>query len=235
MDAQNNVLIGDVTIAPGLPIVIAGKFTIASLVEIDGRFVLTFNPNPFSLSVDVTASMKLGSLGSVAVAGGFVIDGNGMAALIDLTLNGNFGGAIGLQFNAHGKVAINTGTFSRTIAGQAVDPGFLLHVDGSVTFAGLATASGVIEISITNHAFTLYFNVSVALSGRTGEVLDPCAALMTPFDLRPGQEREVVFFLGEGESADEVRRLLHRYREPGRVHGCTCGSDPADPAHGVLL
>ncbi|MDX6411752.1 MAG: large repetitive protein, partial [Gaiellaceae bacterium] len=159
------IKIGDVTIASGLRIVIAGKFVIASVIEIEGRFVLTFTTNPsFSLSVEVTASMKLGPLGSVAVAGGFIIDGNGLAALIDVSLVGNFGGDVGLKFDAHGHVQFNTGTYEKEILGTKIPKGFLLHVDGSITFLGFATANGVIEIALDQYNnFTLFFNVSIKL------------------------------------------------------------------------
>src|SRR3989442_297846 len=40
------------------------------------------------------------------------------------------------------------------------------------------------------------------LSGRVGAGLDPCAAIRVPFDLENGQEREIVFTLGVGRSAD---------------------------------
>jgi cyclic beta-1,2-glucan synthetase len=55
------------------------------------------------------------------------------------------------------------------------------------------------------------------LSGTVGPALDPCAAVQTSFALQPGEEKEVVFFLGEADSVDEARRLLRHYREPGRV------------------
>ncbi len=50
------------------------------------------------------------------------------------------------------------------------------------------------------------------LSGKVGAGLDPCAALQTTIDLRPGARWEVVFFLGQTENKDEARKLLHRYR-----------------------
>jgi cyclic beta-1,2-glucan synthetase len=55
------------------------------------------------------------------------------------------------------------------------------------------------------------------LSGRTGPALDPCAAVQATFDLAPGEEKEVIFYLGEGTNRDEVRQLLRRYRDPGQV------------------
>jgi cellobiose phosphorylase len=57
----------------------------------------------------------------------------------------------------------------------------------------------------------------VTLSGRVEAGLDPCAAFMAPFDLRPGEEKEIVFFLGEASGTDEIQRLLRRYRDPGRI------------------
>ncbi|PYS03493.1 MAG: cyclic beta 1-2 glucan synthetase [Acidobacteria bacterium] len=53
------------------------------------------------------------------------------------------------------------------------------------------------------------------LSGRVGAGLDPCAAIRVPFDLEDGQEREIVFTLGVGRSADEAHSLAHQFRGSG--------------------
>jgi cyclic beta-1,2-glucan synthetase len=50
------------------------------------------------------------------------------------------------------------------------------------------------------------------LSGKLGATLDPCAAIQIPFDLYPGQEREVVFRLGVGRNIDDAANLVHRHR-----------------------
>jgi cyclic beta-1,2-glucan synthetase len=50
------------------------------------------------------------------------------------------------------------------------------------------------------------------LSGRVGAGLDPCAALQAPIELRAGATAEVLFFLGETESREQVRELLRQYR-----------------------
>ncbi len=55
------------------------------------------------------------------------------------------------------------------------------------------------------------------LSGRIEAGLDPCAALQVRLELPPGKEMEVVFLLGEAADSAEARRLVTRYREPGRV------------------
>ncbi|MCI4347730.1 MAG: phosphorylase, partial [Thermoplasmata archaeon] len=49
-------------------------------------------------------------------------------------------------------------------------------------------------------------------SGRVGAGLDPCAALQTVIELPPGGRADVVFFLGQASTLDEVRVLLTRYR-----------------------
>jgi cyclic beta-1,2-glucan synthetase len=53
----------------------------------------------------------------------------------------------------------------------------------------------------------------VKLSGRVGAGLDPCAALQVVIDLAPGEEREVVAILGEGETAEEARAITVKYRQ----------------------
>jgi cyclic beta-1,2-glucan synthetase len=55
------------------------------------------------------------------------------------------------------------------------------------------------------------------LSGRTGPALDPCAALQTKFELAPGEEKEIIFYLGQAAGREEIRQLLRRYREPAQV------------------
>jgi cellobiose phosphorylase len=53
------------------------------------------------------------------------------------------------------------------------------------------------------------------LSGRAGAALDACGAIQVPFDLLPGQTREIVFRLGMGRSTDEAGELVQRFRGSG--------------------
>ena len=55
------------------------------------------------------------------------------------------------------------------------------------------------------------------LSGKVGPGLDPCGAMQSEFEHCPGQEREIVFFLGAAPSIEEARGLIQRY--PGRWAG----------------
>jgi cyclic beta-1,2-glucan glucanotransferase len=50
------------------------------------------------------------------------------------------------------------------------------------------------------------------LERKVGAALDPCAALQTVFELRPGARLEIVFFLGETENRENARKLLNHYR-----------------------
>jgi cyclic beta-1,2-glucan synthetase len=42
------------------------------------------------------------------------------------------------------------------------------------------------------------------LSGRSGAGLDPCAALLTEFELAPGAQRQLLCFLGQAEDRSSV-------------------------------
>jgi cyclic beta-1,2-glucan synthetase len=50
------------------------------------------------------------------------------------------------------------------------------------------------------------------LSQRVGAGLDPCGALQTPVELKPGGTVEIVFLLGEAATAPDAQSLIARYR-----------------------
>jgi cellobiose phosphorylase len=54
----------------------------------------------------------------------------------------------------------------------------------------------------------------VQLSNRVGTAYDPCGAIQVPFELAPGQAREVIFRLGVGgrRSSEDAGKLARRLR-----------------------
>ncbi|SDH75764.1 GH36-type glycosyl hydrolase domain-containing protein [Nitrosomonas sp. Nm132] len=58
------------------------------------------------------------------------------------------------------------------------------------------------------------------LSGKVGAALDPCAAIQVGFDLADGQEREIIFRLGQAgrRGADDARNLVRRFRGSAAAH-----------------
>jgi cyclic beta-1,2-glucan synthetase len=54
---------------------------------------------------------------------------------------------------------------------------------------------------------------SGSLSQRVGAGFDPCAALQTIVELKPGERAEVVFLLGQAESRNQARDLIKRCRD----------------------
>ncbi len=61
------------------------------------------------------------------------------------------------------------------------------------------------------------------LSGHVGAGFDPCAALQCALELAPGEERTILFTLGEGENAQEARTLAARYRAPEAAESAYAG------------
>jgi cyclic beta-1,2-glucan synthetase len=51
-----------------------------------------------------------------------------------------------------------------------------------------------------------------SLSGKIGAGLDPCAALQTIVEMRPGSRVDIVFLLGEAEGKEQARNLIAQYR-----------------------
>ena len=54
----------------------------------------------------------------------------------------------------------------------------------------------------------------VALSGFVGPGVDPCAALRGSITLSPGEERTIVFMLGQSSGVEDARRIIRDYRSP---------------------
>ncbi|MFY9176826.1 MAG: glucoamylase family protein [Caldicoprobacterales bacterium] len=49
------------------------------------------------------------------------------------------------------------------------------------------------------------------LSNRVGAGFDPCGAIQVTVDIEPGKQEEVIFVLGQGNSAEEAREIIRKY------------------------
>ncbi len=97
--------------------------------------------------------------------GGLSVGSNGLVAYLGVTLQAGFGGGVGLSFSATAHMAINTTGASQTVGSVTVDPGFLLHIDGTVTFLGFASASGFVDLQVTPTGFQMQFAIHFNLGG----------------------------------------------------------------------
>jgi len=53
------------------------------------------------------------------------------------------------------------------------------------------------------------------LSGTTGTGLVPCAAMQVKVILKPGESKDIVFLLGQGQELSEVLSIANKYRDSG--------------------
>jgi cyclic beta-1,2-glucan synthetase len=58
----------------------------------------------------------------------------------------------------------------------------------------------------------------LGLSGQVESGLDPCAALQTHLNLKPGETQKVIFVLGQGEDTKQAQKLAEEFTVPDRVN-----------------
>lgn len=160
---------GDITIDPGIRLVLQGMLKIGSAVEMSGRFEFSFSPNPFSIDIRAQAKMKLLGIGQFDIDAVFRLDGDGFAAYANLSLQAGFGGDIGLSFQAGATLELYIGPLNQKILTKAdgtqvtVKAGFKLNINGTVTFLGFASASGSVTLTLQRDVFSIEFDVTIAL------------------------------------------------------------------------
>ena len=165
----HEIATGLVTIHNGIHLLLHGEMTIANLVTIQGTFTFTFEANPFVIQVTADASIGLVGIGNLASATVvFRIDGDGLELGVNLSVGAGFGSGIGLSFSANATMTFSTAGFTKHIDlgnGSVFDiaPGFLLSINGSINFIGIVSATGSVTIAISANAFTIQFDVDIAL------------------------------------------------------------------------
>ena len=146
-----------------LRLVVKGHLDV-SVLHFDGTFIFTLGFVPFVIQASIDANLVLGSFGQVHVFGGFRVDADGLALLLDASIGVGFGADLGLSFSVSGHVELNTTSVEKDVGGgHIVQPGFFLAMHGDVNFLGFATATGDITLRISNGTFELSFNVVMHL------------------------------------------------------------------------
>ncbi len=156
----------DIQPGPYFSLYMFGNLTLASLITVNGSvaFSIDLNGSNPGISLLVNGTVALGPLGTLDLKdSGFQINKQGLVANINLSLNGGFGGSLGLSFSGSAVMSLNTTGQTVTFGSSQIAPGFDLAISGSVTFAGFATASGAVDVTIQSGVFQLTFNVQFAI------------------------------------------------------------------------
>ena len=129
---------------------------------------------------------------------------NDSSAARRLSATGYVAWALGMH-PATGRDAASGALFARAAGGYFADSAFF-HVDGG------NAAFTCDRMEFIGHGGSLARPAALGragLSGATGAVHEPCAALQVVFDLQPGEQKELVFMLGAGS---DVPALVRQHR-----------------------
>ncbi len=167
-NAAGDPLTTTVTIPAGpyFALYMFGDLELLNLITVTGSvaFTLDLNGSNPGISLVVNGSVSLGPLGSLKLTdSGFSINSQGLVANLNLSIDGNLGGSLGLSISGSAVISLNTTGQTATLGSSQIQPGFFLAIQGSVTFAGFATASGAITVTIQSGVFQLTFDVQFAI------------------------------------------------------------------------
>ena len=168
-DAAGNLVVTSetITLHNGFSVEMYGDLRLLDTLAITGH--VFFSISSSGLILTVNGSMTLSPIGQVTVTVDLNVGPNGLLAYVGVSLDVDFGDDIGLSFSATVNLGLNTTGVAQTVSTSGgpvtVDPGFLLHIDGSVTFLGFASASGFVDISIGSSGFLLQFAIHFSLGG----------------------------------------------------------------------
>ncbi len=169
-DAAGNLVVTTQTISVtgGFRLEMGGELVIANTLTVAGHVLLTLSlagPNP-TLELVVNGTIDLAPIGNLTLTdSGFRINADGLVARVSINLaaGGGFGGGVGLGFSATSTLSLNTTGRTQTLGSSTVEAGFLLHIDGSVDFLGIATGFGVLDVRVAPQGFELTFALRFTL------------------------------------------------------------------------
>ena len=137
--------------------------------EMTGAF--SFGLSSAGMTTDVSASVKLGPLGTGKASGSLRIDGQGVLGALLVVGDSGVGDSLGIAINGSLRLEINTAATSRTVtlggAPLVIASGFLLRMSGNMVFAGLLDGAGSLELSYdaATRSFTVVGSLEVNLAG----------------------------------------------------------------------
>ncbi|MDB4600633.1 hypothetical protein OAG97_02815, partial [Akkermansiaceae bacterium] len=168
-DANGELIVETVTIETvgGFKLELAGILTVSDKFEFVGyvRFTLELAGDDPGIELLVLASLRIEGIGNVQVDGGFRINNRGLVARAAVSLDVGFGRDIGLGFSVSAVIQLNTTGQDEQLGMATIPPGFLLALQGSVEFLGIATAQGSVSLFIGPDGFEFLFDVSFNIAG----------------------------------------------------------------------
>ena len=172
-DAAGNLVVTTQTIKTtgGFRLEMGGELVIADTLRVNGHVLLTLSlagANPM-LELVVNGTIDLAPIGTLSlVDSGFRINADGLVARVQISLGaGGFGGGVGLGFTANSTLSLNTTGRAQTLGSSTVEAGFLLHIDGSIDFLGIASGTGVLDVRVAPNGFELTFALKFVLGPLT--------------------------------------------------------------------
>jgi hypothetical protein len=159
----------DGEIAPGTVRILAAGTVKLAAFELTGRF--SFALSSTSMSVEVSAAVKLGPLGTGMASGSLTIDSAGVLGALTIVGDAGVGASLGLSINGSLRLEVNTASVARTVTlasgSVLVAPGFLLRMSGNLVLAGVLDSSGDLELSYdtATRTFTVVGTLRVVLAG----------------------------------------------------------------------
>jgi len=159
----------DGEIAPGTARILAAGTVRLAAFELTGRF--SFALSSTSMSVEVSAAVKLGPLGTGMASGALTIDSAGVLGALVIVGDAGVGASLGLSINGSLRLEVNTASVARTATlasgSVLVAPGFLLRMSGNLVLAGVLDSSGDLELSYdtATRTFTVAGTLRVVLAG----------------------------------------------------------------------
>ena len=171
----------------GFSFLMSGQLVVADtlIISAEVKFRLELAGSNPGVELLVNGLVSLGPLGSVKlVDSGFRINSQGLVARVALSLDLSFGHDIGLEFHVSALLSLNTTGRVQTLGSSSVDPGFRLHLEGSVEFLGFASASGFVDISIGPEGFILQFALDFELGGLSFGASGGAAVLTDGFAMK---------------------------------------------------